>query len=523
VVLACGVLELAAQAPPPVVTPAARAAGPLPVTSASYPFLAAHRLAEPMDLAAAGYVEEEFLVSGIANVYDWPVPGALTVAATDAPYTTRILVRRPASAARFSGTVVVELMHAPRGVDFPLMWGWAHGHWIERGDAWVGLTFDPAAARSLQKFNPARYAPLSWRNPRPAEECADGARGDHPAERSDVEEGLRWDVISQLGALLKTGDGRTLGGVTARYLYLTTQDAAHLTYINAIQPHVRLADGGPVYDGHLTKSGRRAARIRRCAPVPPPDDPRHVVRNVGVPVINVLQEGDVLGGLLQRRPDNDASADRYRLYEVAGTAHSGVPPYRWSTATMEDHIAAGGEVVTRAFSAAIAPYTLAVPLRDPRRCQPTEIVTEQPIVTYTFHSAFANLDAWVRTGTAPPRAGRIEVADTGTSQPRVVKDRFGNATGGVRTPWVDVPAATYHVGHGTGPGCGQNFGYSEPFQWGRLEALYGSYRAYVSRMTEAVDRAVQERWLTAADARQITAELQAALMEAVASAPDGRR
>jgi len=53
-------------------------------------------------------VEEEFILSGNANVYDWATDGSLSVKMEKAPYTTRILVRRPARASRFSGNVVVE-------------------------------------------------------------------------------------------------------------------------------------------------------------------------------------------------------------------------------------------------------------------------------------------------------------------------------------------------------------------------------------------------------------------------------
>jgi hypothetical protein len=483
--------------------------GPLPVTPSSYPFLAAHKLAEPMDLARAGYVEEEFFLSGTANVYDWAATGEVSVVSANAPYTNRILVRRPAATARFSGTVIVEMMHAPRGVDFPLMWAWIHEHVVERGHAWVGFTMHPDAVKALKRFNAARYAPLSWSNPNPQEACAPGGRGSPSPVTSDSEEGLLWDITSQLGALLKSSrPSRPLAGFPVEYVYLTTQDAAHLTYINAIQRRVTLADGRPVYDGHMTKSGRRASRIRRCAAPPADGDPRHAIRNAGVPVINVLLENNVVGALPDRRADSDAAADRFRLYEVPGTAHSGAPAYRWATAAMADHEAAGGEVVARKFSAAIAPFTLEVPLRDPGRCQPSEMISEQPAVSYTFHSALANLDAWVRKGVPAPRAARIEVVGEGR-QARIARDRFGNALGGLRTPYVDVPIATYHSEHGTGPGCGGNFGYAERFHWAQLDALYGGYKGYVSRMSQAVDRAVKDRWLTESDGRKIKTELTA--------------
>jgi hypothetical protein len=482
-------------------TPVPTVTGPIAVTETSYPFLSANRLTEPMDLPRLGYTEEEFFVSGTANVYDWDATG-LSVRTPNAPYTTRILVRRPSDAARFSGNVIVELAHAPRGVDFPLMWAWSHEYILEHGDAYVLLTMDPSAARALQKFNPTRYAALSWANPNPTESCA---AGNGPAQTSEDEEGLRWDVISQVGALLKSRGPRPLAGFNVQYLYLTTQDAAHQTYINAIQPRAVLADRRPVYDGHVSKSGNRPGRIRRCAAAPPAGDPRNITRNAGVPVINVLQENDVLGRLAVRRPDSDEPMDRYRLYEVPGTAHSGDAPYRWATARMDDHAAAGGEVAMRRISAAIEPFTLGLPLREPGRCLPSEMVTPQPLHSYIFHSSFANIDRWVREGTPAPRAARVEVRNEGTPKATLARDQFGNALGGVRSPFVDVPTATYHDDHGSNPGCGGNFGYSEAFDWARLEATYGSYKGYVSKLTEAVNRAVKERWLTESDGRKILA------------------
>ena len=65
------------------------------------------KLQNVVDLPKAGYVEEEFFISGRANVYDWGADSALTVKTANAPYTTRILLRRPANPQRFSGDVVV--------------------------------------------------------------------------------------------------------------------------------------------------------------------------------------------------------------------------------------------------------------------------------------------------------------------------------------------------------------------------------------------------------------------------------
>ena len=88
--------------------PVPRVTGPSPATA--HIFGAAKSNLDPVDLAKAGYVEEEYFLSGTANVYDWNADGSLTVKGANNPYTTRIVVRRPAQAARFSGTVIVEIL-----------------------------------------------------------------------------------------------------------------------------------------------------------------------------------------------------------------------------------------------------------------------------------------------------------------------------------------------------------------------------------------------------------------------------
>ena len=66
-------------APASGATPLPQVTGPLPVTAESYPFGAADHQLVPQDLAKSGYVEEEYLVSGLANVYDWPQSGPAAV------------------------------------------------------------------------------------------------------------------------------------------------------------------------------------------------------------------------------------------------------------------------------------------------------------------------------------------------------------------------------------------------------------------------------------------------------------
>src|SRR5579863_3209411 len=55
----------------------------------------ADRTLRPEYLSQMGYVEEEYLISGTANVYDWGADGKLAVKSPNAPYTSRIRIRRP--------------------------------------------------------------------------------------------------------------------------------------------------------------------------------------------------------------------------------------------------------------------------------------------------------------------------------------------------------------------------------------------------------------------------------------------
>ena len=112
----------------------------------------------------------------------------MTVRNANAPYTTRILVIRPASASRFSGNVVLEPFFAARRFDWGMLWGYSNESLMEHGDAWVGVT-PPADIPGLKKFNPTRYAALSANNPDMTAPCAGaGANGPSP-----IEDGLRWD------------------------------------------------------------------------------------------------------------------------------------------------------------------------------------------------------------------------------------------------------------------------------------------------------------------------------------------
>jgi Alpha/beta hydrolase domain len=456
-------------------TPLPKVTGPIPVTADSFPFLAADRTLRPIDLQKVGYVEEEFIVSGAANVYDWAPDGSLTVKTPDAPYATRVLVRRPKDPSRFSGQAVVELLNPARRFDWGMMSGYLRDSLIERGDAWVGITM-PASAKALQKFNPTRYAALSFANPNPSEACAAGRGGAAPAT-SDQEDGLRWDMISQVGVALKSKTG-----LNASSLFMTAQGADIQTYLAAIQRHAKLASGKPVYDGFLIKTPGGVGAIRRCAPAPDKNDARQKIENEGVPVMLVVAQGEISEAY--QRPDSDDPGDRFRIYEVAGAAHIDKLAYL-DMPGFPDQLAAIG---TPGQGTPDWPFNV--------RCEPEIPLQEHPLLKYILDGAVMNMELWATKGTAPPKAERITIAGDVSSG--------GSVSGGVRNPDVDVPAATYTTTT-AGPGTCRELGRTIPYDWAHLEALYGNQKGYAAKVAQSVDKMVKEHWITDSDARKMKA------------------
>jgi hypothetical protein len=385
----------------------------------------------------------------------------------------------------------VEILNNARRYDWAMMWGYMHDGLIERGDAWIGVTM-PGGIAGLMKFNPMRYAGLVFKNPTPGTPCPGG----NANTTSDSEEGLRWDMLSQVGALLKSNvPARPLASLRVQNVYMTTQNVDMVTYMNAIQTHTSLENGKPIYDGFLMKSPLAPAKINRCATTPAKDDRRSIIRNVGVPVIGIAAQGEVLATSVFRRPDSDEMGDRYRLYEIAGASHIDKSPYH-SLAVFADQSATGGNVQ------GTPEWPFAA------KCEPEIPLTELPLMTYMFDAAFMNLDQWVRKGTAPPHGAVIELKNAGTSDASVVLDEFGHGKGGVRSSYVDVPIATYYT-NSNGPGTCAELGHKTAFDAARFTSLYGTPAKYAGKVSQSVDALVRQRYLTATDGKKIKAEASA--------------
>ena len=457
-------------------------AGPIPSSAASYPFGAADHELVPEDLRKVGYVEQEYFVSGTANVYEWPAPGPAEVRTAGAPYTTRILVRRPAKAKHFSGNVVVEPLNPSNLFDLNIGWALMHRRLVQAGDIWVGVTVKPISVQALKNFDPARYAPLSFANPLPLDDPRNCTTVAADSSRT-TENGLAWDILSQVAGLLRSdravnpaGYGR--GGRLVEHVYGFgySQTGGYLyDYINAIHPLEVARNGQPPFDGYLVAVAGGAfvgaVPINQCRPAPPVGDPRRQFSNVGVPIIHIMSQSDYLIGIAGRRPDSDAPADRFRHYEMAGAGHA-TPDELNFAAAPADIVRAGRAVPPMSCN------------EGPRSRFPNRIF---------FDAALRNLDLWVRHGIAPPHADPITVVDGAP-----VLDEFGNVTGGLRSPYLDVPTSTW-FGASTGASFCFIAGHEVPFDSARLAGLYPSHGHYVRAVVEDTGRLVAGRYITASD------------------------
>jgi hypothetical protein len=420
-------------------------------------------------LGSVGYTQSEFFLSGHASSYAPKVPlgsdGQWQVApATTAPYTTRIVVYRPANPARFNGTVVVEWLNVSGGVDVGPDWLYTHNELIRDGFAWVGVSAQAVGVTADKTADPVRYAALS-----------------HPGDS------YSYDIFSQAGQAVWDSAGKILGGLRPHRVLAEgeSQSAFRLTtYIDAVQPLVH------VYDGFLVHSRGAGSAPLSQAPQQTIFTPQVVFfrRHLGVPVLAAETETDlmVLGYLADQQDDFHG----FRLWEMAGTAHA--DDYLLSISALDN---GSGAVGPSEFGAMLNP-----PSSSPAGTCARPVNTGEE--HYVLDAAQYWLNRWVRTGQPPPRAPRLRV-NTSSSPPSFVLDANGNVKGGVRTPAVDVPVATLSGIGQSGTSFCFLFGTTTPFSAAKLAALYPSHARFVARWARDTIADARAGFIRPADAAEL--------------------
>jgi hypothetical protein len=397
-------------------------------------------------LSNFGYVEEEFFYDGTANTYSAPEFGKnAEVTKAGIPFRSRMLVRRPATQARFNGAVIVEWLNVTNGYDTDVLWLYQKEFFIREGYAWVGVSAQDGgvsrAPNGIKVWSPGRYGSL-----------------DLTAGGTVTDASLNFDMYSQAGAAIRRVP-EVMGGLTVKYVFAAgqSQSAGRLgPYLNGV--HAR----DPIYDAAMLTVNNAPMRT-----------------DLTIPVIKVLSETERFNSRTQ--PDSA----KVRVWNVAGSTHS--------------------EQYSLLSRAAFLQRDLNLPATDP--CEtPARSRVE---IRYVYNAAIDWLVKWKNGGVEPPHSPAYVFDETAppvvsggggrgnaSSEKPVKRDAHGIIVGGIRLAEVEAPVALESAEL-----CGLG-GTHVPFDTATLKRLYPTHAAYVAKVTTASNAAVKAGFLLPADAAQ---------------------
>lgn len=210
-------------------------------------------------IADYDYIINEYLISGTA---------------AGEPYTTRLVIRKPANDNDFSGLVVAESMHPIGGAhafEYNSIYIMDSGH--------IAVEISTLGADQIREFNPARYGDILI----------------SPTQTSEI--------LAQAGALIKSSQS-PIAALNPRKMILwgTSASSAILTRYLPAHAVFTLANGNNIYDGFMpTSNGSEIAAV-------------------DVPMIQVPTQHEYGNGATSLQ-DSDEAGSQFRVYEFAGLAH----------------------------------------------------------------------------------------------------------------------------------------------------------------------------------------------------------
>ncbi len=277
-----------------------------------------------------------------------------------------------------------------------------------------------------------------------------------------VQQGQASEIIAQVGVLLKSRHpGNPLLG-RVRKMILAGSSASAAVVVNYLPTSMaqRLADMKPIYDGFMPTSN--GANLRK----------------IDVPMIQVPTMREVFQGFGPTRVDGDEPGDQFRIYEFAGMAH-----------------------IDSRDAAAYYPDPCKLP------------ISRYPLAAY-MSVALDHLWKWIDKGIVPPHGDRFYVDYNSDKDGSLLAlDELGNVRGGIRTTYIDVPAAKFGVPNSgaeppiTNPHpfiaargeaaqnqlCGLA-NYQINFTPEQLKKLYKDKKTYIAKVMQRYDELVKEGW-----------------------------
>lgn len=357
------------------------------------------------------YEINEYMISGIAG---------------GEAYTTRLVIRQPADASKFSGLVIAEAMHpagAAHAFEYNSIYIMDSGH--------IAVEVDTQGADQIAAFNPDRYGDINLSNNQVSE------------------------ILAQAGALIKSPQS-PIADLNLRKMILWGTSASSRILTNYLPSHqvFKLSNMENIYDGFMpTMNGTTIAPV-------------------DVPMIQVPTQHEYQS-VATAAQDNDEPGSQFRVYQFAAMAHLDSRNTR-ARFTQKDCL---------------------------------EPLSNFPIEAYTS-VALHHLLQWVDKGIIPPRAERVIMdmyVDNDGSLMQL--DEFGNAMGGIRNPYVDVPLSKYTMINppntsGSGDGLGSMgteilcflSGWETPIEQAALVSKYGTTANYVQEVEASLKQLEAEGW-----------------------------
>jgi hypothetical protein len=432
-------------------TDPAKVTGPIPLLatpgdpSHNYPYFTTSHLVTKHE-----YVEEEFYIEGLAVEYAGEVDRTATIAPGGPyPYKTRVITRRPKSAEKFNGTVILEVNNTAAQRDIENQWYWSHEHLMRRGFAHVGVSAHSNGIDNprtgLKQWNRERYGTLGT--------SANGKFGNNE---------LSFSILTQVAQAVRIPSA-LLGNLKVRNVVATghSQSAGRMfQYYNRIQPRERAFDGFVLHG---------AGAVLRT--------------DVQTPVWKVLAETDVI----QRQASlRQADSDYIRTWEIAGAAHAD-----WELVSTSE------TMEQRDMSPRPAPSTCE---RPPLSRVPSRLVLD---------AVYDGMKLWIEKRTPPAVAARIAVASVGTGEELSVieRDELGLALGGIRLAQVAVPTSR-NTGLNNGPGMCRQLGSHEPIDEAALVRRYPTRARYLGEVERVTEANLKAGFITKEGAAETKAEAE---------------
>jgi len=264
------------------------------------------------------------------------------------------------------------------------------------------------------------------------------------------------DILAQAGALIKS-PASPIAKLKLRKMVLWGTSASSQMVVSYFPSHrtLKLADMKNIYDGFLPTMNNGSA-----------------VTPVDVPVIVVPTQVEYMD-VATSAQDSDEPGKQLRVYEFAGMAHLDSRNTR-KRLQQEDCL------------------------------EPLSEMPLDPLASVALY----HLLRWVDQGISPPHAPRV-IMDLYTLNDGSLMqlDAYGNAQGGIRTTWVDVPLFKYTMHNppnpaSTGAGSGRMqtpllcylSGWQTPIDPQTVKSMYGTPANYVSKVEKRLKELEAEGW-----------------------------